>query len=134
MKLKHRKKKEAVESAMHYLDKVGLAEKAGAYPPSLSGGQQQRIAIARALATQNKIILFDEPTSALDPEMVQEVLDVMVNLSKENNFTMVIVTHEMGFARQVADRVIFLENGIIVEEGAPDRFLTVLKTNAQESF
>ena len=107
---------------MHYLDKVGLAEKAGAYPPSLSGGQQQRIAIARALATQNKIILFDEPTSALDPEMVQEVLDVMVNLSKENNFTMVIVTHEMGFARQVADRVIFLENGIIVEEGAPDQF------------
>lgn len=122
MKLKHCKKKEAVESAMHYLDKVGLAEKAGAYPPSLSGGQQQRIAIARALATQNKIILFDEPTSALDPEMVQEVLDVMVNLSKENNFTMVIVTHEMGFARQVADRVIFLENGIIVEEGAPDQF------------
>ena len=92
-----------------------------AYPPMLSGGQQQRVAIARALVTNQKIILFDEPTSALDPEMVQEVLDVMIQLSKEN-ITMVVVTHEMGFARQVADRVIFMDDGVIVEEGPPEHF------------
>lgn len=121
-KLKNVNKKEAIETAMLYLKKVGLEDKAGAYPQNLSGGQQQRIAIARALTMKNRVILFDEPTSALDPEMVQEVLDVIVNLSHEKNFTMVIVTHEMGFARQVADRVIFVDGGVILEEGTPDHF------------
>lgn len=107
--------------AYHYLDIVGLREKAHVYPATLSGGQQQRVAIARALCAQTKIILFDEPTSALDPETVQEVLDVMIRLSQEN-ITMVVVTHEMGFARQVADRVIFMADGTIVEEGPPEHF------------
>ena len=120
-KLHHKSKKEAEELAYHYLDIVGLREKAHVYPPTLSGGQQQRVAIARALCAQTKIILFDEPTSALDPETVQEVLDVMIRLSKEN-ITMVVVTHEMGFARQVADRVIFMADGTIVEEGPPEHF------------
>ncbi len=123
-KLKKVSKKEAEELAMHYLKRVGLEEKAHAYPATLSGGQQQRIAIARALTMQNRVILFDEPTSALDPEMVQEVLDVMIQLSQEKNFTMVVVTHEMGFARQVADRVIFLDGGVILEEGTPEHFFT----------
>ena len=114
-------KKEAEDLARGYLDRVGLLAKADAYPQMLSGGQQQRVAIARALAMRRKIILFDEPTSALDPEMVQEVLDVMTGLSKEN-ITMVVVTHEMGFARQVADRVIFMDGGVIVEEGSPEHF------------
>ena len=109
---------------MVYLKRVGLEQKAHAYPTTLSGGQQQRIAIARALTMQNRVILFDEPTSALDPEMVQEVLDVMIGLSKENNFTIVVVTHEMGFAREVADRVIFLDGGVILEEGTPEHFFT----------
>jgi len=113
----------AKEIAMEYLTRVGLADKAEAYPSMLSGGQQQRVAIARALTTRQKIILFDEPTSALDPEMVQEVLDVMVNLSSEN-ITMVCVTHEMGFARQVADRVIFMDEGRIIETGTPEHFFT----------
>ena len=121
MKLQGMKKPEAEARAMKYLERVGLADKADAYPPMLSGGQQQRVAIARALVTNQKIILFDEPTSALDPEMVQEVLDVMIQLSKEN-ITMVVVTHEMGFARQVADRVIFMDDGVIVEEGSPEHF------------
>lgn len=121
MKLQGISKEEAKKLAMHYLDKVGLLEKAYAYPQNLSGGQQQRVAIARALATKQKIILFDEPTSALDPEMVQEVLDVMINLSKEN-ITMICVTHEMGFARQVADKVIFMDDGKIVESGNPQKF------------
>ncbi|MDR0861542.1 MAG: amino acid ABC transporter ATP-binding protein [Oscillospiraceae bacterium] len=121
MKLQHKTKREAEEIAYKYLDRVGLRDKASARPSQLSGGQQQRIAIARALATQQKIILFDEPTSALDPEMVQEVLDVMVSLSQES-ITMIVVTHEMGFARQVADRVIFMDDGAIVEEGEPDAF------------
>ena len=112
-------KKEAEKTAMEYLDRVGLANKADAYPQNLSGGQQQRVAIARALVTHPEIILFDEPTSALDPEMVNEVLDVMVQLSKED-ITMICVTHEMGFARQVADRVIFLDSAKIVEEGTPE--------------
>lgn len=123
MKLQGLSKKAAEESAMIYLERVGLANKANAYPQNLSGGQQQRVAIARALATKQKIILFDEPTSALDPEMVQEVLDVMVELSKEN-ITMICVTHEMGFARQVADRVIFMDDKRIVEEGTPEHFFT----------
>jgi putative glutamine transport system ATP-binding protein len=121
VKLQKKSKAEAEEIAWHFLDVVGLREKALAYPSNLSGGQQQRIAIARALATRQKIILFDEPTSALDPEMVQEVLDVMIRLSKES-ITMVVVTHEMGFARQVADRVIFMDNGMLVEEAPPEEF------------
>jgi len=122
MKLQKLSRKEAEELAYTYLDMVGLRDKAGSYPATLSGGQQQRIAIARALATRQKILLFDEPTSALDPEMVQEVLDVMTRLSGEEAITMVVVTHEMGFAAQVADRVIFLDNGIILEEGSPVEF------------
>ena len=120
-KLHHKSRKEAEELAYHYLDVVGLRDKAHVYPTTLSGGQQQRIAIARALCAQTKIILFDEPTSALDPETIQEVLDVMIRLAKEN-ITMVIVTHEMGFARQVADRMIFMADGMILEEGTPDQF------------
>lgn len=118
---------------MKYLERVGLADKAGAYPQNLSGGQQQRVAIARALCTKQKLILFDEPTSALDPEMVQEVLDVMVGLSKEN-ITMVCVTHEMGFARQVADRVIFMDGGYIVEEGTPEHFFTNPENERTKAF
>ena len=114
--------KEAQEVAMHYLNVVGLADKAHVYPTTLSGGQQQRVAIARALCAKTKIILFDEPTSALDPETIQEVLDVMVKLAEESNITMVIVTHEMGFARQVADRIVFMEDGMIIEEGTPEHF------------
>lgn len=120
-KLHHIAKKQAEADAYKYLDIVGLREKAHDYPATLSGGQQQRVAIARALATHHKIILFDEPTSALDPETVQEVLDVMIQLSKEN-ITMVVVTHEMGFARMVADRIFFIDEGTIVEEGPPDQF------------
>jgi putative glutamine transport system ATP-binding protein len=121
MKLQKKSKKDAEELAYHYLDRVGLRDKATARPAALSGGQQQRIAIARALATRQRILLFDEPTSALDPEMVQEVLDVMISLSVES-ITMVVVTHEMGFARQVADRVIFMDDGVLVEEGEPNAF------------
>lgn len=121
VKLQKIPRKEARETAMLYLKRVGLAEKAEQYPQNLSGGQQQRVAIARALCTRQPIILFDEPTSALDPEMVQEVLDVMVELSKEN-ITMLCVTHEMGFARQVADRVIFMDDGQVLEQGSPKHF------------
>ena len=121
MKLQSVSKKAAEEYGMRYLERVGLASKAHEYPQNLSGGQQQRVAIARALAMKKRLILFDEPTSALDPEMVQEVLDVMVSLSKEN-ITMVCVTHEMGFARQVADRILFVADGSILEEGEPEHF------------
>lgn len=121
MKLQKVPKSEAKKIAMEYLDRVGLITKANVYPQNLSGGQQQRVAIARALCTKQPIILFDEPTSALDPEMVQEVLDVMVELSKEK-ITMICVTHEMGFAKQVADRVIFMDDGKIIEEGNPKDF------------
>ncbi len=121
IKLHNKTKKEAEELAFHYLDVVGLRDKAQVYPATLSGGQQQRIAIARALCAQTKIILFDEPTSALDPETIQEVLDVMIKLAKEN-ITMVIVTHEMGFAREVADRIVFMADGQIIEEGIPEHF------------
>ena len=121
IKLQKKSKEEATATAMAALKRVGLANKAGEYPQNLSGGQQQRVAIARALCTKQPIILFDEPTSALDPEMVQEVLDVMIELAQEN-ITMICVTHEMGFARQVADRVIFMEDGRILEEGTPDHF------------
>ena len=121
IKLQKKSKEEANKIAMAALERVGLANKAGEYPQNLSGGQQQRVAIARALCTKQPIILFDEPTSALDPEMVQEVLDVMIELAQEN-ITMMCVTHEMGFARQVADRVIFMDDGQILEEGTPDHF------------
>ena len=111
-------KEEAKVTAERLLAAVGLAEKAGEYPPNLSGGQQQRVAIARALAMNPDIMLFDEPTSALDPEMVGEVLEVMKQLAKDG-MTMIVVTHEMGFAREVADRVIFMDGGYIVEQGTP---------------
>lgn len=118
MKVRKITKDEAVKTAEILLKKVGLEDKANAYPPQLSGGQQQRVAIARALAMKPKVMLFDEPTSALDPEMVNEVLDVMKNLAKEG-MTMVVVTHEMGFAREVGDRVLFVDEGRIVEQGTP---------------
>ncbi|MGQ3212377.1 amino acid ABC transporter ATP-binding protein [Shinella sp.] len=114
-------KKQAEEIAMHFLKRVKIPEQANKYPGQLSGGQQQRVAIARSLCMNPKIMLFDEPTSALDPEMVKEVLDTMVSLAEEG-MTMLCVTHEMGFARQVADRVIFMDQGQIVEENAPTEF------------
>lgn len=114
-------KKEAEETAMFYLEKVGIRDKAHAYPSQLSGGQQQRVAIARGLAMKPKIMLFDEPTSALDPEMVGEVLDVMKTLAREG-MTMVVVTHEMGFAKEVADRIVFIDQGRILEEAMPAEF------------
>ncbi len=112
-------RKEAEEQAMTYLRRVRIPEQAGKYPAQLSGGQQQRVAIARALCMRPRIMLFDEPTSALDPEMIKEVLDVMIELA-ESGMTMVCVTHEMGFARQVADRVVFMDQGEIVESGPPE--------------
>nr|WP_320146204.1 amino acid ABC transporter ATP-binding protein [uncultured Anaeromusa sp.] len=114
---------EAKKSGLAYLDRVGLKEKADAYPAQLSGGQQQRVAIARALNMHPQVMLFDEPTSALDPEMIQEVLDVMTSLADEG-ITMIVVTHEMGFARKVADRVIFMDDGCILEENDPESFFT----------
>ena len=111
---------EAVSLALDLLDRVGLSDKAEAYPRHLSGGQQQRVAIARALALKPKVLLFDEPTSALDPELVGEVLDTIKELAQSGT-TMVIVTHEIGFAREVADKIVFMENGRIVEAGAPER-------------
>ncbi len=133
IKLHGKSKKEADELAYHYLDIVGLTDKAHAYPATLSGGQQQRIAIARALCAQTKIILFDEPTSALDPETIQEVLDVMIKLAKEN-ITMVVVTHEMGFAREVADRIVFMADGEIVEEGEPEHFFNNPESERLQQF
>ncbi|WP_457573648.1 amino acid ABC transporter ATP-binding protein [Desulfolithobacter sp.] len=121
IKLKKMPKVQAEELGLKLLDKVGIREKADWYPVQLSGGQQQRVAIARALAMEPKIMLFDEPTSALDPEMIGEVLDVMINLAREG-MTMVVVTHEMGFAREVADKVVFMDEGKIVEMASPDRF------------
>ena len=119
MQIRKMNKKDAEKLALELLDKVGLREKADNFPQQLSGGQQQRVAIARALAMKPKVMLFDEPTSALDPEMVGEVLDVMKDLAKEG-MTMVVVTHEMGFAREMGDRVLFMDGGYIVEEGHPD--------------
>jgi polar amino acid transport system ATP-binding protein len=121
--VRRRSKSEAAERAMGLLAKVGIPEKASAYPSQLSGGQQQRVAIARSLAMGPKLMLFDEPTSALDPEMIGEVLEVMRTLAREG-MTMVVVTHEMSFAREVADRVVFMDAGAIVEEAAPSRFFT----------
>ena len=121
MKLRKTPRAEAEKKAMTLLEKVGIADKSGHYPSQLSGGQQQRVAIARALAMNPKIMLFDEPTSALDPEMIGEVLDVMVRLAREG-MTMVVVTHEMGFAREAADRVVFMDAGRIIESGPPASF------------
>lgn len=120
--LKRMTKEEAEKTAMRLLKRVGLEDKADQYPSQLSGGQKQRVAIARALAMNPKIMLFDEPTSALDPEMVGEVLKVMKELAQEG-MTMVVVTHEMGFAREVSDRVIFMDGGYIIEEGTPDEVI-----------
>ena len=119
MKLLGMSKEDAEKKGMELLERVGLADKANAYPNQLSGGQKQRVAIVRALAMNPEVMLFDEPTSALDPEMVGEVLDVMKDLAKEG-MTMVVVTHEMGFAREVADRVVFMADGVIAEEGTPE--------------
>lgn len=133
MKLQKRGKDEAEGQAMKLLERVGLADRANAYPSQLSGGQKQRIAIVRALCMNPEVMLFDEPTSALDPEMVGEVLNVMRDLAKER-MTMVVVTHEMGFAREVSDRVIFMAEGKIVEEGTPEEIFTAPKTERLQSF
>ena len=133
MKLQKRGKDEAEGQAMKLLERVGLADRANAYPSQLSGGQKQRIAIVRALCMNPEVMLFDEPTSALDPEMVGEVLNVMRDLAKEH-MTMVVVTHEMGFAREVSDRVIFMAEGKIVEEGTPEELFTAPKTERLQSF
>ena len=127
-KVRGRSKDEAIEMAMRQLTRVGIPEKADAYPRQLSGGQQQRVAIARALAMEPRVMLFDEPTSALDPEMVKEVLDVMLELASEG-MTMVVVTHEMGFARAAADRLLFIDEGEVVEIGPPEE---VFSNPAQE--
>lgn len=133
MKLQKRGKDEAEGQAMKLLERVGLADRANAYPSQLSGGQKQRIAIVRALCMNPEVMLFDEPTSALDPEMVGEVLNVMRDLAKEH-MTMVVVTHEMGFAREVSNRVIFMAEGKIVEEGTPEEIFTAPKTERLQSF
>ena len=132
-KVRKTDKKEARKIALQLLERVGLADKAEAYPDNLSGGQQQRVAIARALAMKPKALLFDEPTSALDPEMVHEVLDVMKALAKEG-MTMVVVTHEMGFAREVASRVVFVDDGQIQEEGTPEEVFDHPKNERLKSF
>jgi polar amino acid transport system ATP-binding protein len=125
--------REARETAEALLERVGLAEKSGSYPGQLSGGQQQRVAIARALAMKPALMLFDEPTSALDPEMIGEVLEVMKELAREG-MTMVVVSHEMGFAREVADRVVFMDDGQIVEEGEPDSVFSAPRHNRTKAF
>ena len=133
MKLLKKSKEDATKTAMNLLERVGLADRADAYPDQLSGGQKQRVAIVRALCMEPEVMLFDEPTSALDPEMVGEVLDVMKELAKEG-MTMVVVTHEMGFAREVADRVIFMSEGTIVEEGTPEEIFTSPKEDRTKEF
>ena len=133
MKLQGKSEAEATEMAMSLLRRVGLEDRAGAYPSQLSGGQKQRIAIVRALCMQPEVMLFDEPTSALDPEMVGEVLEVMKQLAEEN-MTMVVVTHEMGFAREVATRVMFMADGRQVEEGTPEEIFTNPKSERLQTF
>ena len=133
MKVQHRRKEDAEKEARELLARVGLSEKADAYPRQLSGGQKQRVAIVRALAMHPEIMLFDEVTAALDPEMVREVLDVILELAR-GGLTMVIVTHEMQFARAVADRVIFIDEGVIVEEEDPETFFTAPKTDRAKAF
>jgi len=133
MKVKRLPKKEAEEIAMNLLERVGIPEQAQKYPSGLSGGQQQRVAIARALAMDPKIMLFDEPTSALDPEMIKEVLDVMIDLAKRD-ITMIVVTHEMGFAKEVADRCILFDEGELVEENTPEEFFSNPKHDRTKLF
>ena len=132
-KLLKKSKEEAESKAMALLERVGLADRADAYPSQLSGGQKQRIAIVRALCMEPDVMLFDEPTSALDPEMVGEVLDVMKELAREG-MTMVVVTHEMGFAREVGSRVVFMADGVIVEEGTPEEIFDHPKSERLQSF
>ena len=133
MKLQKKTQEEAEKEAMKLLEKVGLADRAGAYPSQLSGGQKQRIAIVRSLCMRPDVMLFDEPTSALDPEMVGEVLNVMADLAREN-MTMVVVTHEMGFAKEVADRILFMADGQIIEENNPKDFFGNPKSERLKSF
>ena len=133
VKVRGMKKAEAEQKARELLDRVGVGHQAEKYPAQLSGGQQQRVAIARALAMEPKVMLFDEPTSALDPEMIKEVLDVMIDLAKRG-MTMVVVTHEMGFARTAADRVIFMADGAIVEENTPEEFFTNPQSDRAKDF
>lgn len=132
-KIKQLSREDAEHLACELLEKVGLSDKATAYPEQLSGGQMQRVAIARALAMKPKVMLFDEPTSALDPEMVKEVLDVMKDLAREG-MTMVVVTHEMGFAREVADRVLFIDGGYLAEEGPPEQIFRAPKNERTKAF
>ncbi len=133
VKVRHRPKEEAEKRAMQLLERVGIADQAGKLPGQLSGGQQQRAAIARALAMEPKLMLFDEPTSALDPEMINEVLDVMTALARDG-MTMVVVTHEMGFARRAADRVVFMADGRLVEQAPPDEFFSAPKSERAKDF
>jgi glutamate transport system ATP-binding protein len=133
LKVRKVNKSEAQKQALELLERVGIANQRDKYPAQLSGGQQQRAAIARALAMRPKIMLFDEPTSALDPEMVNEVLDVMTTLAREG-MTMLVITHEMGFARKAANRVIFMDGGEIVEDGPPDQFFTAPRSDRAKDF
>lgn len=133
IKVRGKKKDEAEKQALELLERVGVAHQAAKYPAQLSGGQQQRVAIARALAMEPKAMLFDEPTSALDPEMISEVLEVMVDLAKRG-MTMIVVTHEMGFARTAADRVVFMADGAIVEENTPEAFFTDPQSDRAKDF
>jgi glutamate transport system ATP-binding protein len=133
VKVRHRPKEEAEKRATQLLERVGIADQAGKLPGQLSGGQQQRAAIARALAMEPKLMLFDEPTSALDPEMINEVLDVMTALAREG-MTMVVVTHEMGFARRAADRVVFMADGSLVEQAPPEEFFSAPKSARAKDF
>jgi polar amino acid transport system ATP-binding protein len=133
VKVQKKSRKEAVQTAEALLERVGLLDKIDAYPAQLSGGQQQRIAIARSLAMRPDVMLFDEVTSALDPELVKEVLDVMLDLAKDG-MTMIIVTHEMGFAKAAADRVVFMSNGAIIEEGPPEAFFAAPKDERVKQF
>ncbi|MCR5732217.1 MAG: amino acid ABC transporter ATP-binding protein [Sphaerochaetaceae bacterium] len=133
IKVKKMKREDADKLAMELLNKVGLADKAKSHPNQLSGGQQQRVAIARALAMKPKAMLFDEPTSALDPEMIKEVLDVMLSLAKEG-MTMLLVTHEMGFAKAAADKIVFMDHGEIIEESSPEEMFTNPKSERTKDF
>jgi glutamate transport system ATP-binding protein len=133
VKVKGMTERDAVDLARRLLERVGIPEKADAYPADLSGGQQQRVAIARALAMEPKLLLFDEPTSALDPEMIREVLDVMRDLASDG-MTMIVVTHEMGFAREVCDRIAFMDEGRIVEEGEPEAFFEAARSPRVKEF
>jgi len=133
MKTRHKNRDEAVKIAMHYLERVDIPDQANKMPAQLSGGQQQRVAIARSLCMEPKVMLFDEPTSSLDPEMISEVLDVMVELANDG-MTMIVVTHEMGFARKVADKVLFMDKGKIVEQNTTEEFFRSPKTERCKTF